>query len=165
MAYRCTVPNARPCIYDSTYDPDLATGKIKGKVIRKYKTVKMDGEVGWVDPCSRKHFEPTDEATKRQDKEDFKKIKSELESFGVDIPNDTTLWECAENLTKLKSGNKVQRIKKRNRVFGKKEVQEQELTRKELMGKLDDIGIKYHPNSNKASLKQLLADNQPDKDD
>lgn len=170
MPYKCIHGGlTRPCIYDPRYDKDLSEeGKLKRKKV--YRSARKGDEFPFVCPISRKYFEPTDEETRQQDKRDLERISAELKTLGVKVPKDATVWEAAINLSKLEQIERKKKEKKPTRIFEKIETEEQmsegpELTNRELREKLDDLNVKYPPNSNKATLKQLLADNQPDKDD
>jgi hypothetical protein len=118
MGYRCIRPDgAMPCISEKRFDP--ISGNPLDKPKRRFKSVKLDDVVGWVDLCSRKHFEPTDEATKAQDAKDFAAMKKELAELGNKLPNDATFAECAESLARIKAMTKKRLANPKKRLFVK----------------------------------------------
>lgn len=163
MGYRCIRPDgARPCVVDIRFD--AVTGNPLDKPIKRYKSVKLDGVVGWVDLCSRKHFEPTDKETRRQDEEDFADMKKELIDLGNDLPDDITFAECAESLARIKAMRKLRIAKKEKRLYLKNKPKkkkaistEQQAEIADIKAQLDGLGVSYHPAIGLNRLKALLA--------
>jgi hypothetical protein len=158
--FRCIVPNAVPCVDIKEFDEK--TGQRLDKPKKAYKSVKKGGTVSWVDLCSRKHFIAVDDAAKRLNKEDFKKMKIELKDLNVELPDDATFAECADSLAALKASKTNSNANVKRRFFAPSEEADKELTNAELKAKLDDLGVEYPAVVNKAKLKELLAGAEKD---
>lgn len=156
--FRCNVKaGANPCIYDSRYDNDVNNGTIRGKVIRVNRFVRFNNTTQWVDPAARKHFEPVNDAARKLNDSDYKRLKSHLQGKGVSVPDDATLSELGEHFDRLDERLRIMTNKHYVQKKRKFDTMEQpEPTNNELKAEIDKLGGKYPPTANKAQLKEIL---------
>ena len=100
MPYKCIVSTAMPCVKIEKYN--TVDGSELAKPKKHYKFCRIGDVVDWVDECSRKHFEPTDKETEKRDREDFKRLKAELEELGYEVAKGAKVWELAKELNRIK---------------------------------------------------------------
>jgi hypothetical protein len=170
--FRCINPmGASPCIEDSRFNRDLATGTVDGKVVRKSRHVPFGKTTAWVDPASRKHFEPANDEAEKANKEDCKWLleqlaKVEVNGKKLDIPADATISELGEWYNKYDKRLNIavhRGATQKKRALGFKETNEVvEMTNAELKAILDDRGVPYGANDNKTKLKELVAESEPE---
>lgn len=157
--YKCLVKSAAPCVYDSRFDTNLADGTDNGVVIRRNQHVKEGKVCSWIDPCSRKHFEPVNKEARAQDAKDRTFLLRELKRLGVDdIPEDATLSELCKTYNHLDPRLNIGRRKQyaqKDRVFGKKE-KSPEPTNAELQDQITKLGGTFGKNDNKGVLAKNL---------
>jgi hypothetical protein len=172
--FRCINPmGASPCIEDSRFNRDSKSGLIDGRVKRRNRHVPFGRTTAWVDPASRQHFEPVNDEARKANEDDYKWLieqlaKVEINGKKLDVPEDATLSELGEWYNKYDKRLNLAihaGAKKKKRVIGLKNVdakEDVELTNAELKAILDDRGISYGANDNKAKLKELVAESEPE---
>ena len=155
--YECMVNHARPAIYDSIFDSNLANGTVDGKRVRRYAYVAKGEKVGWVDPASRElNFRGIDSESKAQDKRDIKKLKELLDNEGAPYPTDAKIYELAESVEKILADARPSPEHKAvsRRVFTK----QSEPTNQELILQIKALGGSAQNSMSKLKLKELLAE-------
>lgn len=159
MIFQCKVrPCAVPIVKIETTDTG---GNLLPKPINRTKVVKFGHKVGWVDRCSRKHFIPLDDEAKALNKKDYALMREELMALGVKhIYANDPFWFLADSLAAIKARHAGKAASIGRPLLEPEDDEEEEVvepTNAELKAECKAKGIKYHPNDNKAKLKERLA--------
>jgi hypothetical protein len=153
MRFQCKIrPCAVPVVDITTHD---GKGKLLKKPIKRTKVVKFGGIVGWVDRCSRKHFNALDADAKALNKQDYAEMVAECKELNVPVPDDATFALLADSLAAIHAKASAKAVSVATPLLVPST--DDEPTNAELRAQCKDKGIKTYPNDNKAKLKQRLA--------